>query len=79
MILIKKSDIESFTWSISDFTAALMEIICVIIVTQNNLTLGEITAALMYVMKIFENVTSSFWLFNNFRILEMTNDLLKQE
>lgn len=78
-ILVKKSDIESFAWSISDFAAALMEIVCVIVVTQNNLTLGEITAALMYVMKIFENITSSFWLFNNFRILEMTNDLLKQE
>jgi len=77
-LLIKKSDLESINWSICDSLSIILDLTTVIIVCNNNLTLGQITAVLMYTNRITEKINQSYLFFSQIRILEMTNDLLKK-
>lgn len=75
-LLIKRSNIEASNGFFCDISSLFLEVVCLLIITSNNLTFGEITAIIMYLQKVADHAMNALWIFNNFRLLEMTNDLL---
>jgi hypothetical protein len=74
--LIQRSDIDSITWMFCDTLWSASEVVCIILVCSFGLTMGEITSVLLYLTKIIIHTDMSFALFNQIRLLEMTDDLL---
>jgi len=42
-VIVKKSDLESYSWAVADSISCIIEITCLLLITSSNLTLGEIT------------------------------------
>jgi hypothetical protein len=77
-LMVKKSDIESVNWCICDSLSTILDITTILIVCNSGLSIGEITAILLYTSKITEKTNAAFWFFTQIRILQMSDDLLKK-
>lgn len=75
-LFIRKSDLEAENFFKSDTLALFVEIICILIVTTSGMSIGEITSVVMYFEMISINACNGFLVFANFKLVEMTNDLL---
>lgn len=77
-LMVKKSDIESINWCICDSFSTILDIATILIVCKSGLTIGEITAILLYTSRITDKTNQAFWFFTQIRILQMSDDLLKK-
>lgn len=75
-LFIHKSDLEATNFFVSDSLALIAQVICILIITSSGITIGEITSVFMYCERVVYNGCNGFILYANFKLIEMTDDLL---
>lgn len=75
-VMVRKSDLESWSWCATDAVNLVVELACLYMVTTSGLTMGEITSVLMYTGRVFDKAHMVHPLFGSLRLVEMTDDLL---